>query len=98
MRFVFHYPRFFLGIALLAALLAFAGCGTRQPVTAKTYDAAVAELGEPLRCNDKPDGSRFCSWPETKGKLGVDYKRFLVIQFDRRGRVVKQYYQSTFRP
>lgn len=83
--------RTLLPAAALAALLALSGCFI-EPVTVKTYEAAVDEYGEPDNCTRKPTGSKYCSWTMQKFEESASYK--LILVFDDQGKLVRKYTQA----
>lgn len=84
------------GVLVLAAcLVVSAGLpGCMQPVRATSYDEAVAELGPPDKCADRPAGT-YCSWV-VKRSEAIGWRYELIMLFDGQGRLLNKKLQSEF--
>lgn len=75
------------------AVLCLAGCFTPS-LTAKNYNQAVSEYGQPDDCHIKKEtGHKYCSWSREKVPA-LDYNYRLVIEFDKDGNVIRNYNES----
>lgn len=80
---------------VVALLVLLAGCAADPAAQTRNYDEAVAELGAPLSCDVKDDGSRFCMWPDPHGIPLAQVRRYTIMEFDVQGHLLKRYFQNS---
>lgn len=69
-------------------------CGCMQPVRATDYEQAVAELGPPDKCTERPAGT-YCAWTVRRSE-DINWRYEMIMLFDDKGRLLKKKLQSEF--